>query len=90
MNTIQCWITRDSEYAMHFEQPTLSEDDNGKFWDSEINTPLIPSDSYALNPGGCMEWVMVKKEDFEELQAKVKELQSIQTIKNSRPKGISA
>ncbi len=100
MNTIQCWITREkepdqsgNEYYLHWGQPRYEDHDNegDLYWYSNgQEAALCPQEIYGLNPGECTEWVMVKKGDFEELQAKVKELQSIQTIKNSRPKGISA
>lgn len=81
MSTIQCWITRgpkgedEDEYMLHFTHPELKcwdgEEDNkhGPYWYSGYDSVnLIAQDSYGLNPGECMEWVMVKKGDFEKLK----------------------
>ncbi len=79
MNTIQCWITREpkgeyeDEYSMHFSEPLLTDHYGSRstFWsakDSDDTIGLIARESYGLNHGECMEWVMVKKGDFEKLK----------------------
>lgn len=98
MNTIKVWITRElkednseNEYLLHFTEPELKcwdgeeENMNVPYWHSasETSYTINPDNSYGLNYGECMQWVMVKKADFEGMEAKVRELESIQTIKKS-------
>lgn len=76
MNTKSIWVTREPKgydenvYKIHIDtQPTLEAHELHLkneliYWESDRSIKIEPLYWCELNPGECMEWVMVKKEGF--------------------------